>query len=645
MNKEGKQVLKPIPIAYYLLIITFSLLPFNLSALDFSLRPKGFVSIPLGRGNESAVGTELYNVGGGGELGFEIDLASIWPNPVGLGYTFGLEGGLMINSMKGENPENVSFYSVGGVLGLYYFPLSRLFTRVDFSLGVYQAAREERRSDPGLLWRIGGEAGFRFTPGFTIAANTGWRQYSRSEIRNSALYAGLTAQFTFQTGKGTRREGVNAILEQSEAVYPAFMQLYQSYPIGTVTVSNNENAEIRDVRLSFRASGYTASEFPCGAASLIPRGRNVELPLLADFSPDILLFTDSGRIMGDLVICYRFLGQERETVRAVTVATHNRNTITIGDASALAAFISPTSPETLDYAKYIAGLSRANRRTGHNQNMQHAIWLLEGLRASNIHLGKTYTDETEAQFPSETLSFRTGSNRDLALLFASGLEGVGIQSAFIQTADDFLVAMNLEVSQSASETLFSDSKKILVIDNNVWLPLSMSAFNEGFMACWTQGVGILQRAIAAEGSVNFVMVDDAWASYPPAPLPALGRNVVRTDMEAATREVNRVMQSYIDQEITPLIRKVSGEQGAAGNAASQNRLGILYARAGRTAEAKAAYERAAGLGSVPAMTNRGNLALSEKDNVTAERWFRQALNRDSQNSVALRGLEKIAGNR
>ena len=135
----------------------------------------------------------------------------------------------------------------------------------------------------------------------------------------------------------------------------------------TWRVYSKENAEIRNVRLSFRAEPYTSSEFFCGSVDTIPRGRYAELPLLADFSPAVLRFTDNGRILGELVIRYNFLGQERVSVSAVTVASYNRNTVTEGDTAALAAFISPTSPETLEYSKYIAGLSRARRRTGHNQ--------------------------------------------------------------------------------------------------------------------------------------------------------------------------------------------------------------------------------------------------------------------------------------
>ncbi|MDR3020088.1 MAG: tetratricopeptide repeat protein [Treponema sp.] len=633
-----------LPLAIFLFIFCCSLL----TALDFNLRPKGFVSIPMGEGNVADVGSERYSVGGGGDVVFEIDLSTIWSNPIGLGYTAGIEGGMLINPSMGDesldSSNNYSFYSLGGALGLYYFPLSRLFTRVDGALGVYQSAWDGTKSDPGMFFRWGGEVGFRFTPGFTLAANAGWKQFQlEDKISNSGLYIGITGQITFQTGT-THRVAVSATLDQFDPVYPVFMQLYQSAPIGTVVLRNNENAEIRDVRMFFRAGDYTASEYPCGSISILQRGQSAELPLHADFSPEILRFTDSGRVLGELVIRYRFLGQEREVVRAVTVASHNRNTVSAEgfsvDAAALAAFISPTSPEVLDFARFIAGLDRANRRSGHNGNMQYAIWFIEGLRASGIRLGETYFKETEAQYPSETLLYGTGSSRDFSLLFAAGLEAVGIQSMFVSTADDLLVAVNLGVSQSAAETLFNGIDKIFIIDNEVWLPLSMSAVNEGFMACWTEGAVILDKIFNDGIHVSFDAIGDAWAIYPPAPLPALGRNVINTDNAAATREVNRVIQQYITQEINPLIQRT---QGAASTPVQQNRLGMLYQRAGRVSDAKAAYERAVGLGSVPAMTNRGNIALAENDFTAAERWFRQALTREPENIAALRGLERIAG--
>ncbi|MDR0670137.1 MAG: hypothetical protein LBF95_08650 [Treponema sp.] len=630
----------------------------GLFSLDFSLRPGGFVFFPAGQGNKAADGSERFDIGGGGELGFDIDLASIWSNPggknrrflPGLGYTVGIEGGLLFTPYKSPASGNVQMYSFGGALGFYYFPLSRLFTRLDGGAGVYQSVIEEGKGKPALWWRIGGEAGFRFTPMFTLAVNGGWRQYQSSGgsgVFNSGVYTGLTLHITFETAGGAAGEGAGAAFTQDEGVYPVFLSLYQKSPAGTITIQNNENAEIRDVRVSFRASGYTASEFPCGTVPLIAKGRSEELPLYADFSPDLLRFTDSGRILGEAVIRYRFLGKEKQSVQTVTVQVHNRNTFPALDPMGLAAFVSPASPEVLEYSKRITGLARSARRTGLNQNMQFAVWLFEGLRAAGIRLDDTHNREGEVQFPAETLGFRTGNRTDIGLLWAAALEAAGIPSAIIPLDGDFIIAYNLGIKEAAAELLFNGLETLLVIDGQVWMPLSMNAFNDGFILAWDGAVDVLNRVFAEGMEVNFIMPEDAWGIYPPAPLPAQGA-AVRVGGGDLANITDRIIQQYISREIQPLVQNVQEQIGANPTASGlplaslHNRLGILLVRAGRIADAKAAYEQAADMGSVPAMTNRGNLALIEKDYTTAERWFVLALAREPENAAAVQGLEKVS---
>ena len=264
------------------ILIAFSLFIIPCTALfafDFSIRLKPFASFPMGDGNSDPEGFEMYSIGGGGDIGFEVDISTILTNPLGIGYTFGFEGGMMINPFLNDKGMNVNFYSAGGVLGLYYFPLSRLLVRADGSVGVYQASMEETTSEPGLFFRYGGELGFRFTPNFLLAGNGGWRQYhigTSSDLLNTGVYAGLSAQLTFNAGRRSG-EGAGAVLNQYGAVYPAFMQGYQKNPAGNIVIRNNENAEIRDVRVSFRAGTYTSSEFLCGTLPIIPRSGRVFL--------------------------------------------------------------------------------------------------------------------------------------------------------------------------------------------------------------------------------------------------------------------------------------------------------------------------------------------------------------------------------
>jgi len=635
----------PLPLVLFLLIANCSLL----FGIDFFLRPKAFMFVPMGEGNESADGTARYNIGGGADAGLEIDIASILPNPLGIGYFTGVEGGVVTNPVLGDVARNLVSYSIGGSLGLYFFPLSRLFTRLDGTVGVYAPVLEGEIGPTSLYWRAGAEVGFRFTPAFLLAANTGWRQYDGDppgkDPFNTGLYAGLTAQITLQTASGTSRTGAEGVLVQTDAIYPAFFQLYQTNPIGTIVIRNRENAEIRDVRMSFRAVNYTASEFFCGSVATIPRGREAQLPLLADFSPAILRFTDESRILGEVIIRYNFLGQERESVSAVTVVSNNRNTITESDMAEMAAFISPTSPEILEYSKFIVGIARSRRHTGHNQNMQYAIWLFEGLRGSGIRVGETRHLINEAQFPSETLAFGTGSGRDMALLFAASLESIGISSAFIRVGTDFLVAVDLEMNEAAAETMFSSTDRVLNIDGNIWLPIAMSAFNDGFIASWTRGAVSLNQAFERGEEVDFIMVKEAWASYPPAPLSELGGRIVHTVTDNILLEPENVLKEYINQDIMPLLWRVESDIRTNSTAALHNRMGILLVRAGYIAEAKRSYERAAAMGSMAAMNNIASLALIERNYDEAEYWYLRALEIDRENNTALRGLERVEGRR
>ena len=620
----------------------------KVSALDLLIRPKVFGFIPTGAGSVSAEGILRYDIGGGADIGIDADLSSIWANPFSIGYTVGLEGGMVTKPIMGDVPQNFIIYSIGGTIGLYYFPISRLFLRADGTAGVQRGALDGFLSPTGFYWRGGGDIGFRFTPSFLLAASGGWRQYEDSREdkhpKSTGVYAGVTAQITLETGNRDRTRVIGT-LDQSNAIYPVFLQLYQTSPAATVKIRNRENAEIRNVRLSFRAGNYTSSEFFCGSVGVIPRGGEVELPLLADFSPAVLRFTDNGRILGEIIIRYSFLGQEREVISAATLASHSRNTITEDDTSALAALISPTSPEMLEFSKYIVGIARSNRRIGHNQNMQYAIWLFEGLRATGIRIDETHHRDNEAQFPAETLSFGRGTSRDIALLYAAALESVGISSAFIKVGTDYLIAINLAASSSAAETMFSNTDRILIINDRCWLPIAMSSFEDGFIASWTRGFTTLNQAFSIDDPVEFIVTSNAWANYPPAPLPELGTRVGFANAAVILAESNKVMEQYVVQEILPILWRVEAQIARAPTAALYNRLGILQARAGRINVAKTNYERAANMGLVAAMTNRGSLALSERDYNTAETWFRRALAADAGNQAALRGLERVEGRR
>jgi len=512
------------------LILALFFVTSHLCALDFSLHPRGFAFIPSGDGNIAADDNERYSVGGGGEVNFEIDIASVLSNPLGIGYTLGVEGGLLSSPFMHDDGR-LNFYTFGGTLGLYYFPFSRLPIRVEGGVGVYSANDGEDKASSNLWFRLGGETGFRFTPNITLTAGAGWRQFQgESRLLASGIYAGAGLRFTFETGERSSG-GAGASLSQDDGVYPALTPLYQNFPIGNITVRNNENAEIRNVKVFFRAGGYTSSEYPCGEAAIIPKGRKIDFPLYADFSPEVLRFADSGRILGEVVIRYTFLGREREAARTVNIAVYNRNTPVQGDNAALAAFVSASSPDILQFAKYAAALARTNHRQGLNRRMETSIWLFEAVRQSVKIEPRTESGEgmPNVQFPAQTLAYGSGSLLDIALLYAASLQAAGVSAAIITLPGgnphgEILCAVSL-----GKNTADVATQKMLVVNDEVWLPVAISRLNDGITAAWNEAGSRIDGLKANGEFAEMIIIEEAWKTYPPAPFPSLGVRLIMPD--------------------------------------------------------------------------------------------------------------------
>ncbi|MFP3040334.1 tetratricopeptide repeat protein [Treponema primitia] len=636
-----------------IIILILGFLSASLPGLDFLIRPRGFMTIPLGEKKE------LYTMGGGGEVGFDLDISSIFPTPLGFSYTAGFEAGYGFSPLSEGADGNLQIYAAGAGLGLYYFPLSRLFLRADGAAGVYQGSFGDGASSSYWL-RAGGEGGFRFSPSFLLSLSGGWRYFHNpyGGPLYSGVYTGLGIQITLGT-RGSGNGGVEADLTQDEPVFPVFLSLYRENAAATLKISNRENAEIRNVRVSFRAGAYTSSEFDCGRAGLIPRGRTLEFPLLADFSPELLTFTEHSRIVGELVIRYTLLGVEKQVIRSTAIRVLNRNAYRWRDDRSLAVFASPSEPAVLETAKFITGLARGHLKAGLNQNMQMGLYLFEGLRAAGLALAELpetpYRDYRAAgdavyqdsrldtiQFPFQTLAYRNGDLDDLGLLYGALLEASGISAAFISLADDFIIAFNLGINPEAAETLFNGNEKLLIIEDRVWLPLSMAAFNRGFVESWKAGGQRVNRINKSENAAFFVL-EEAWGTYPPAPVP-LRESPINLPLEQTVlARADQEFRSYTTEELEPLVEAIRNQIRTAPTAALYNRLGILLTRIGKQEEAVAAYEHAIGMGSVPAMSNRGNMALLARDYQTAEKWFLQALASDPENKGAKAGLLKAQG--
>jgi tetratricopeptide (TPR) repeat protein len=571
----------------------------------------------------------------------------------------GPEFGYMINQVNNDTVANTAL--AGGSVSAWAYPASRMVIRAQGSFGGYiynwVDSESARYTYTDYWWKAWAEAGFRFSPSFSVGAGAGYLKLMAPELDGSLLYSGVTAGVTVRVtiDTATSEGNVSVKFDQYESVFPAFAGMYKQNSIGTLRITNRESAEIRNLTVSFRAGNYTSSLLSSGEIAFLSKRKSKELPLYADFSPTILNFTENGKIPGELVIAYDLLGVRKEISKTLVIDVYNRNTLRWTDNGVLAAFIAPMAPEVLDYSKFVVGVARDSLRSGLNRNMQFAAYLLEGLKVGGV---KYSHDETTpyarfhldpskidfVQYPFQTLAYRSGDIDDLGILYAASLESVGIKTAIIPLKDDFIVAFALGLGPDEAADLFNSTDSLLTIGDELWIPVSMSVLREGFMNSWYNAIKNLGEAMADESAtVDFIVLSDAWQTYPPAAFKNSEARFDKPDEGALTAAVETDMLRYISQEFGPKIRALKEDIRATGGSAKKyNALGTLYVRAGMYEEAKKEYSRSAGTGSVPAMVNLGNIAILEREPASAVSWFRKALEIEPDNKGAKAGFDRAS---
>lgn len=622
-------------------IITFALLTAvhvcAVFSLDFAFKLEPSAVIPLSEHMSPAFGGQIF----GG-----VDLFNF--------ATIGVEGGYLYEKPENtDSPINTMFAGLN--LGVYYYPLSRLYLGLggaiglDYGISQLQTTNQEGESITGnrsfsdIYYKAYGEIGFRINPTVSINATGGYSSFCIDKGKDfiTGPFAGVSLRLSAHAGKGSSRSSVSVKIVQDSEVYPVYSAVYDYEPFGTIIIKNNDGAELRNVHVSFRANKYTAGAKLCGSASRINRHQKVEFPLCANFSDVILSFTENGKISGEVVIEYDFLGKRMTVVEPVIVAVNNRNAFTWGDNASLSAFISPDSQEVAAFAKEVAGITRNNLYTGMNANLQYAAGMVEALKLVGLsYSGDTVTpyqyyhtsyEMDSIQYPLQTLQYLSGDYDDMGILLCSCLQTVNVPTGYMPLDDDFIVLVKLNIGPKQALSNFASTEGLVIDEetNSVYLALSMANLDKGFTASYKAGSEAIIKCFADEENFyEFIDTTDAWNSYKPVAYSNSSASL-NFKQEQLIANTKTAIQNYINSDIEEVIKRARAEGDA-------NKLGVALVRAGRYTEAKREFQK---LSTVTAMNNTANILMIERNYSAAAAQYKRVLEKDPSNKVAIKGLE------
>jgi hypothetical protein len=619
---------------FIVLCLGLAFLP-ELSAMDFAFRFMPEVTIPMGPDSE------LYSVGGGGTLTADFDLFGFF-SPY-------LEAGVRVSPLN--NVGNSLVLTNGGTgVSFFYYPIPRVKLRFGAGGGFYMGSYDDLTVSD-YYYKVRMEGGYRFSPGFTLAAGV---DYTRYLYPGNSLYSGISVGLTVDLNLGlfgSRSSGINVEGTPGDPVFPVFYSAYDRKPVGTVRIFNGEQAEIRDVKVFFQAGAFTSKPMECGSFPVIPMGRSVEVPLLAAFNELVLTLTENTKVESEILVTYNLLDSPREMRKAETLRFNHRNALTWDDERKAAVFISPNDPAVLEFSKFVAGLIRDRLRTEIDRNLQFGMGLFEGLRLT----GLAFTPDPSTpyleyrvnssgvdyiQYPYQTLAYKGGDRDDLAVLYAAVLESVGVRAALIPLRDDFLVAFALGLSEGETRAAFTDHESFIFAAGKAWVPVRISLIREGFLRSWQEGIRKWKESAAGGKVPSFFPLSEAWTVYPPVGVPEIGTRVPKPSDEQVNIAFENAIGRFISRELGPRVERLLSEMKSGGTGRQHNTLGVLYGRYGLFKEARGEFEKAAAKEYAPAFTNLGNIAYLMKDYEEAVRYFERALKSHPSNKAALIGLAR-----
>lgn len=434
-------------------------------------------------------------------------------------------------------------------------------------------------------------------------------------------------------------------------VFPVFYRYYNDNPTGLAEIQNISNRELSNVELLVNIPAFMdLPQRQLFVPSMAP-GEIIRSELQILYNNNLLDVTEGTQVAAQLILKYGQGNQDYQFEVNTVLNVENRNAMTWDDDRKAASFVTAKDPAILSFAKTASGVIRLNKAVSVNQALLSAMAVFEALHVYQVEYvidpSTPYADLSAnamqidfLQFPVQTLQYRAGDCDDLSILYASMLEAVGVETAFLTTPGHIFVAFNTGVNEDRIVDVFPSNRLVIHFGGSGWIPVEVTLLEDSFLDAW-QTAGRNWSRFSFSDQANIIPVRDAWREFEPVGFDTGSRATIqipaRADMERAfTAQLDLYIKDALAEETGAILRRME-ERGPSS--AAYNRLGIIYARYGMLEEARDSLEQALKLGKTSqVLINLGNLRLIQKDNEGALEFYREAYQMDRNNPSLLKNL-------
>ncbi len=589
-----------------------------------------------------------------GLLGAAADLSAVMPLP--FLPILSVDGGVSYSFIPVRAETSLSLISAGLGAGLHFELTPQLIVQVSVTGGGYFGFFNGSLLDPeGIPYESQSGFGPYLQAGAGIAYYL-WPSLSIGVGGAYAQYFGLTQGLRVELGTSFHLSGLSRKLALSstsfESVFPVLHKSYNATPLGKTTIRNGERFPLKNVEVSLYVKELMDTPKTCATVERLAPGESRTVDLYALFADRILGVREDANMAVELAIDYTLNGRKQRRTVTEALRLYNRNALTWDDDRKAAGFISAKDQEVLRVSKLVAGVVRKEGPASVDLTMRIGMGMLEAMsayRISYVRDPNTPTYEAASknasvidflQFPNQTLKLRGGDCDDLSILYASLLESVGIETAFITVPGHIFAAFALDMKPQEAKRVFLDERELIVQDGKVWIPVEITMVGNRFLNAWQTGAREWNEN-AASGQARLFPIHAAWETYQTAGTPADVGEVDELDGAAFTLRYKKELAAFIQRELNPQIERIKQAMGNKPDNKLSNRIGVLYVRYGMVEEAESIFTKILKSEQYgPTLVNLGNINLLRGDYEKALPLYESALQKDSESPGALLGLTR-----
>ncbi|MBN2738749.1 MAG: hypothetical protein JXR70_17335 [Spirochaetales bacterium] len=426
----------------------------------------------------------------------------------------------------------------------------------------------------------------------------------------------------------------------AKEVFPAIQASYRENPFASLTMENQEDFLLTDLKIYFNQPGLMDNPTPCLVPGTLAPGQKIGLEIKANFNQNVFNTQGTRALTGEIIAEYKVKGRSAIQKFPLVYTLHDVTAIQWDDDRKIAAFINTNSPLVNDFVNMVEKEIRPVLNPYLNDALQKAIAFYSALKQE----GCFYQSDPVSPFsavkkdiyaidrvylPDQTLSRASGDCDDLTALFCSLLESAGIETGFITTPGHIFPMFNTGLQPRESQKLFPDRSRFIFIEDSLWVPLEITKVeNADFESAWAEASRQFHQFDASPSNRKLFLTRQAQKHFQP-----LGRAI---DSEKSQDFSIKPATEYY-RELRALGKKAAALYGQNLNtsAAEWNSQGILQARYSLWEEAEESFQKAAQLKSPykAALVNLGNLAFIKKNYSKAAFYFQGVLEKTESNGV------------